>query len=300
MTLHRGWYQAAFLRDLSPALNEVRIGDQPLALIVDGENVRAFDAVCPHRGANLCRGGQWLGDAVRCPFHGLRIALGDGAAGDFVATEWPCLAVGGLVFVRHPDSEDHGLTERLSHLDATAWFVPGFTIDMAAPAELVIENAFDALHFDVVHGIGNRPRLVRSDDGSGALVVVGEFVVPASPWQQAVEHIQAFAIPYCASAYSPTVVISDMGGERPYTVLTATVPTGSRQCTIRLSLVLPGPPDGSAPDPAACRYLLEGSRRGLAEDRVIWEAMADDPPFRTVAGDAQVEAFRAFCAAMQF
>lgn len=300
MMLHRGWYQAAFLRDLSPGLNEVRIGDLPLAVIVEGDIVRAFDAVCPHRGANLCRGGQWLGDAVRCPFHGLRIALGKGAAtGDFVASEWPCLSIGGLVFVRHPDSEDRGLTDRLAQLDATTWFVPGFAIDMAAPAELVIENAFDALHFDVVHGIGNRPRLTRCDDASGAPAVVGEFVVPASPWQQSGGGMRALAVPYRATAYSPTMVISDMGGERPYTVLTATVPTGPRHCTIRLSLMIPGAADGSAPDPAACRYLLDGSRRGLAEDRVIWEAIADDPPFRPVAGDAQVEAFRAFCVAMR-
>jgi hypothetical protein len=90
-----------------------------------------------------------------------------------------------------------------------------------------------------------------------------------------------------------------MGGESPYMVLTATVPTAPRRCTIRLSLVIPATLDGAPPDPEACRYLLDGSRRGLAEDRLIWEALADDPPFRPVSGDAQVEAFRAFCVAMQ-
>lgn len=300
MMLHDGWYQVAFLRDLSAGLNEVRVGNRPMALIVVGEEVRAFDAVCPHRGANLCRGGQWLGDAVRCPFHGLRIAFGKNAAmGDFVAEEWSCLAIGGLVFLRHPDSRDCGLAERLTRLDATTWFVPGFALDMAAPAELVIENAFDALHFNVVHRIGNRPRLMECAAASGALAVTGEFVVPTSPWQQAGDGIDAITVPYRATAYSPTIVISDMGGERPYSVLTATVPTRPGHCTIRLSLMMPGMPGGAAPDPAACRYLLDGSRRGLAEDRVIWEAMADDPPFRAVPGDGPVEAFRAFCAAMR-
>lgn len=298
--LHKGWYQVAFLRDLSPGLNEARIGNRPIALIVEEDEVRAFDAVCPHRGANLCRGGLLRGDAIRCPFHGLSIALrSGGGADDLTAAAWPCLSIGGLVFVRAPGGEDRGLPDRLAMLDATAWFVPGFAIELGAPAELVIENAFDALHFDVVHGIGNRPRLTPAIDGDGALSVTGDFVLPSSPWQQTPDGATEISVPYRATAYSPTLVLSEMGGDRPYAMLTATVPTGPRRCVIRLSLVLPASEPGTPPDAAACRYLLDGARRGLAEDRPIWEGLADAPPFRPVPGDAGVEAFRTFCATMR-
>ncbi|WP_374147200.1 aromatic ring-hydroxylating dioxygenase subunit alpha [Sphingomonas sp. 28-63-12] len=295
--LHKGWYQIAFARDLSAGLNGAAIGTRPLALVRDGDRIRAFEAVCPHRGANLCRGGTLIGEAIRCPFHGLSIGLGSARAGLGVA-EYPCLSIGGLVFVRAASGAAGDLPARLAALDATAFFVPGFELVIGAPAELVIENAFDGLHFRIVHAIGNQPDL-RIVAAGGSFAVEGEFLLPPSPWQQGAAGQSHVAIPYRATAYSPTLVIAEMGGANPYMMITATVPAGPRQCVVRLSLVLPPGDNGAPPDAAACRYLLDGARRGLMEDKPIWEAMVDDPPFAPVAGDAGVTGFRAFCAGMR-
>jgi nitrite reductase/ring-hydroxylating ferredoxin subunit len=289
--MHKGWLQLAFERDLDEGLNEAWAGAGRVALVKAGRSVRAVDAVCPHRGANLC-GGRLVEGAIRCPFHGLRIELDDpDEAGTALrARPLECLSVGGLVFVREPSGPDAGLAARMAAMDESSFIVAGFEMDVSAPAELVIENAFDALHFDVVHGLGGPVRLspVSAPPGYAA---EGAFRLPPSPWQG----VLSLTVPYRATAYSPGIVISDLGGPRPYSMITAAVPTGPRDCRVRLSLVLPAGPQGQAPANEECRYLLEGARRGLREDAVIWEGLAEQPPFEPIRGDEAVQGFREFC-----
>lgn len=287
-SMHSGWHQVAFERDLREGLNEVPLATRTIALARTGGLTRAFDAHCPHRGANLCRGGTLVGDAVICPFHGLRIALDPGAA--LAVEPFDCLVVGGLVFVKPATGVDNGFAARLTDLDHSHYFVPGFEMEIAAPAALVVENAFDALHFNVVHGIGNRPELAETD-AAGGYAVTGSFRLPPSPWQGS----SAVDVPYRATAFSPTVVLTELGGARPYMMLTATVPLGPRACITRLSLVLPERAGGGLPDPDECHYLLAGARRGLSEDQPIWEGLAETPRFAPVPGDDAVTGFRNFC-----
>jgi phenylpropionate dioxygenase-like ring-hydroxylating dioxygenase large terminal subunit len=49
-----GWYQIAFERDLQDELTTIPVGDRRL-LCVRGKDgsVEIFDAICPHRGADL-------------------------------------------------------------------------------------------------------------------------------------------------------------------------------------------------------------------------------------------------------
>lgn len=294
--MHRGWYQIAFERDLVEGLNEAKIGDRVIALVKQGARVRAFDGFCPHRGANLCRGGTLVGNAIRCPFHGLLIGLSSMRDG-FSAREYTCLVYSGLVFVRESDGEDHGFSARFCEIDANGYVVPGFALHIAAPPELVIENAFDAMHFRTVHAIGNSPTFELVESAQG-FAVEGRFLLPASPWQKARLGERHVDVAYRATAYSPTLVISDLGGDKPYSMLTATVPAAEGGCVVRLSLLMPPGPGAAAPDAAACRYLIAGAERGLNEDRPIWEAMARPERTSWTPEDHAVVAFRRFCEAV--
>ena len=292
--MHSGWYQLAYQRDLTQGLNLAWIGDHPLALVRRGEAVTAYDARCPHRGANLCVGGTLDGDAVICPFHGYRVQLGSEGEG-FHVREYRVLPLGGLVFVRDPDGRDCGLEAYLNDLERNHYIVPGFTMELRTSPELVIENAFDNSHFQPVHGILNEPRFERVPDRCGEFGVSGTFVIPASPWQKSADPADEVAVPFRAIAFSPTVVVSELGGENPYFMITSAVPLGDG-CAVRLSLALAPQPDGRPPSQDGARYLLRQATAGLEKDRVIWENLPREPWLDPVPGDRWVQGFREFAA----
>jgi phenylpropionate dioxygenase-like ring-hydroxylating dioxygenase large terminal subunit len=74
--MHVGWYQVAFEREVSGEIHATAIGEMPLILVRAGNYHRAFDAICPHRGAHLGFGGNLNGEVILCPFHGHEIGLG--------------------------------------------------------------------------------------------------------------------------------------------------------------------------------------------------------------------------------
>ncbi|RYD74898.1 MAG: hypothetical protein EOP84_19170 [Verrucomicrobiaceae bacterium] len=156
VSIHNGWYQVAYERDLKEALNAASLGDRRIALCRQQDGITAIDAYCPHRGAHLCHGGSLGEDYVVCPFHGFKIGLRR-PIGGFQAEAYETMMVGGLVFVKIPGGADCGLRAELLALDATHFIVPGFEMLINAPASLVIENAFDATHFHPVHRVMKPP-----------------------------------------------------------------------------------------------------------------------------------------------
>ena len=95
-----GWYQLAFERDLSPPISPLSFGGRPLMAVGSpaSGNVRVFDAVCPHRGADLGHGGRLAGDCVVCPFHAHLIGLGAPSRDGFCAREYTSLLRAGGLF----------------------------------------------------------------------------------------------------------------------------------------------------------------------------------------------------------
>lgn len=291
--MHRGWYQVAYERDLREGLNAVSVDCEEVALLARGSGVTAFDAYCPHRGAHLCHGGVAREDHVVCPFHGFKIGIGKNVCG-FEAGRFDCMVVGGLVFVRAPGNSDDTFRTRIEAMDATHFIVPGFQLTVDAPADLVVENAFDATHFRPVHRVMNQPSFAGGALDNGSYVVEGVFRLPPSPWQTKAQ-ANGVNVPFRATAYSPTIVLSDLGGERPYSMLTATQPVGERRCVIRLSLLIAVGPNRTPPREEDCQDPLRQARAGIDQDVVIWNHIRWPLVFSPVESDQSVIGFKAFC-----
>lgn len=267
------------------------IGETKIILTRSDESIRAFDAICPHRGAHLAYGGQLDGEVVVCPFHGRRIRLGQDGDDPYCVREYPVLGYGGMLFVRLGVGHETELGAALEELRNEWVFVPGFTMRAAAPHELVIENAFDNTHFRPIHHINNEPVFQLRASRSGEFGIEGTFELPPSPWQRGGN---GASVPFVAEAFSPGVVVSRLGGQYPYCVITTATPDADGGCVIRLSLAVPR--GGEPPDPTLCKYLLQQSQAGLEQDAIIWTHMArENSSVHYAKEDRPVIEFRRFC-----
>lgn len=290
-----GWYQIAFVSEITRPVFPAAIGRHRLAIIRSGGRTRVVDAICPHRGADLAYGGRLDGDAIICPFHGFRIGIDTTVEHGLRVREHETLELGGLLFVRLGEGADNGFSATLHMLAETRSLVPGFTMRLDAAADMIIENAFDQAHFRPVHGIGLESSFRMMPSDRGELAVEGSFDMPPSPWQRGREDGRPEAVPFRARAFSPGLIVSDLGGAYPYTVITAATPVPDGGAIIRLSLALERDPDGQPPRSDLVDFLLRRSREGLEKDRMVWEHRAKDhhPVFTNL--DGPVRAFREFC-----
>ncbi|MFB6448171.1 Rieske 2Fe-2S domain-containing protein [Bradyrhizobium tunisiense] len=289
-----GWFQVAFEQELKQEISSAVVGKTRLMILRSGAEISAYDAICPHRGADLSIGGQPEGGAVICPFHGFRIGLGTESKHGFCVRRYRTLAVSGLIFVQLSDKLSNGFGEAINRLAETHSIMPGFALDVRSSADIVVENAFDQSHFGPVHAIGMNGAFALRPSCNGELAVDGAFELPSSRWQRG--HTEGHCVPFRAVAFSPGVVISDLGGEYPYTIITSSTPNVDGTCTIRLSLALPKDEHGRPPAPDLCQFLLRRSREGLEQDRVVWEHRCEERPARYTSLDRPVREFRMFCA----
>ncbi|HET7081876.1 MAG TPA: Rieske 2Fe-2S domain-containing protein [Chloroflexia bacterium] len=289
-----GWYQIGFERDLTQDLTPAAIGTRRVVLVRGEGGIRAFDSVCPHRGANLAIGGRLDREAIVCPFHGYRIGLGRECEHGFRVREYPALLVGGLVFVRLSDSHDNGFREFLEQLDQDHYFVPGFTMRVMAPPAMVVENAFDNSHFRPVHGIHNEPRFRILPSQCGEFAIEGVFEYGAI-WRADRKPTDKVRVPFVARAFSPGIVLGQVGGDRPYFTVTCATPITENDCLVRFSLAVPAGEGSTPPSEEFCQRVLRESKSGLEQDQVIWENMSINAPCHYTAMDAAVLAFKEFC-----
>lgn len=298
--MYNGWHQVAFTRDLEDEVSPAWIGDLPLVLVRTPSGVAAFDAVCPHRGANLGYGGTFDRGSIVCPFHGHRIALGtDGTRNRYCVRAYTTLEVGGCVFVLLADEHEKGLSEFMEALATTHVFAPGFTLEARVPPQYVIENAFDADHFRVVHGLERTPRLQLERGDRGEMIVEGVFETSGStPWHDApAAPGEAARSRFCAHVFSPTLVASELGDPgRAHVVITAATPNPDGSSTIRLSLAVRSSGDGEV-DAGVARALLFGSRTAFEQDMEVWEHLVTDATPNFTPGDALVVQYQEFCRA---
>jgi phenylpropionate dioxygenase-like ring-hydroxylating dioxygenase large terminal subunit len=289
-----GWFQVAFEDDFKDQdLIEGIVGNQHLVLARTNAGIQAFDAACPHRGANLAYGGRLEEGSIVCPFHGYRVALGECSTRGFQVRQYPTLTIGGLVLVRLSEAYENGLSEALTSLDQDHYFVAGFVRDIKAKAALVIENGFDNLHFRTVHNICNVPRFRTRPSQHGELAVEGVFEIP--PPQAALDRSAIVKVPFLARAFSPGLVISQLQGELPYVVITSATPTPDGFCRMRLSIALLGKQSQQPLDQELAQYLIEQSKIGIALDETIWEHLIPDAPTHLNLRDSTVLEFNKFC-----
>ncbi|MEU3369420.1 Rieske 2Fe-2S domain-containing protein [Streptomyces sp. NPDC006660] len=302
---HTGWHLFAFLSELTGGLTPLAIGPRRLIAVEQDERVRLFDANCPHRGAHLGIGGTLEGDCVICPFHGKRIALGDRANRRWAVREYPVLRWGQALFTRFgsDDADERGFPEALARFAATHPLVPALTRAIAAPADLIVENAFDGDHFTALHKVPKVTGMQARTGEAGELVIEGEFLMQTSPWQddRAKEEVRWQAVRtgvvrwdyrprFLARAFSPGVVVTEFGPPgRTHVIVTAASATATG-CVARVAIGV------SAGHEGELRMLIEGSHKAIGEDISIWENLDHTAEPHYDAGDDPVLAFRAFCA----
>jgi nitrite reductase/ring-hydroxylating ferredoxin subunit len=295
--MRAGVYQVAFEDEIGEGVSPLDVGPLTLMAVRMGERVAIADAACPHFGANLAYGGvpEQEGSAVRCPFHKKLIRVGDGHGPDFCVRTYPSATTAGGLYVSFGEAGDRGFVETLRDIELTHFCVAAFSLVVSARPEWVIGNGFDGAHFMPVHRVLKPVRLEIVEDGHcGPLVAVGMFRLPSSVWQKTADG-GPIDVPYRTMAFSPGVVLSHMGGEFPYWVLTAATPKKDRTVRVFVTLLLPHDRGIQAPDPNRVRYLVNGVRAGLASDVAIWQHMAHDLRPKLAEEDEALASFLAFC-----
>jgi len=297
MSVHSGWHLAAFTSELASDVSPLDLGSRRLVAVRDGEDLRVYDADCPHRGAHLGHGGHLKDGCLVCPFHGRRIQLGEPERGGGPrrwVREHQVIVWGETVFVRLADGpdDDRGFTRAAKELAGTHHLVPAVTRRVAVDPRLVVENAFDTDHFTALHKVYRVRGMHHRTGSEGELVMDGEFPMPASPWQgtRGTAPQAAYVPRFLARAYSPGVVVTEFGPPgQIHVIVTAAVPDGEGGCTVRVAVGAGRGHEGDLP------MLVRGSERALAEDIAVWEHLNPHATQRLDAADEAVAAYRTFC-----
>jgi nitrite reductase/ring-hydroxylating ferredoxin subunit len=154
-----GWFRVSD----SLRKNEVRsvraFGREIVLFRTQSGQLSAIDPYCPHAGAHLGHGGCVEGEALRCPFHGLRYT-GDGSCVEDARDRmrlgtWPVCEWQGQVMLfasadrRQPDWQ-------LPSLGSEHWSAPRWrTLKLVGHVQDVAENGVDFRHFETVHRYTN-------------------------------------------------------------------------------------------------------------------------------------------------
>lgn len=295
--MYLGWHHLGFTRDLTGDLTPNSIAQLPLVVVQRPKGIVAYNAICPHRGANLAYGGRLDDDVIVCPFHGRRIRLGAEDHNHSCVTGYPTVEVGGSLFVLLSKAHECGYATYLQSLARTHAFVPGFMLTIRVEPEYVIENVFDTHHFKEVHGINSRPHLDMSAGDDGELIVQGVFRTNRpNPWQKQTATEGIVETRFCARVFSPTLVATELGPEgQANVVITGATPMPDGSCSIRTSFALALDSNRNLPSREVAQYLMRDSRTAFEQDMAIWEHMVTDMIPDYDESDRLVLAYREFC-----
>lgn len=303
-----GWYQIAFERELERDASSVPVGDRRLLIVRHEGQIAVYDAICPHRGADLGVGGKLI-DAriITCPYHGHRVSLGGTGGGPYCVRKYPSLVSGGLIFALIGDHQPGKLPEMLEYLERSHKIFPGFTKTIKVPPEMVIENAFDWAHFAPVHDVVKVEYGVPTVE-EGVFTATTTLRVRPTLWQgqkaeaSGGDDSACVDVPLLARAYSPNLTITAVafdGGDHPHFVIASAVPmiggAATGTSTIRLSVALPRFLEGVDPPQGMADMILKFEDMGLEQDRPVWENLALDVTPRFTAEDDNVRQYRKFC-----
>ncbi len=290
-----GWYQIAFERDLINEITPLSFADTPLIAVKANNQVRIFDANCPHRGAHLGYETCLDGNVIACPFHGYRIGLGQGGGETYSVKEFQSFVMGGMVFIRLSERESPDFPLAINDLVQDHTLVTAFELQVEVPIEMVIENGFDQGHFKGVHGLIEEPKLKVERGALGELTVSGVFKIPRSSWNSYSPDNAAVITEFFGRAFSPGTIIVRLRGEEPYNyhIISSAVPLkGCQSCIVRLSLALP---NKVASDTAFISALIEASKIGLQKDLAVWNHLNLNFQNKYSDADAPVLSFHRFC-----
>lgn len=299
-----GWYRVAWSDDLTPGsvLERLFLGGAIVAFRTDSGTAAVVAAHCPHLGANLGRGGTVVGEAIRCPFHGLRwtpegTCTGSDYPGDppydQTLRSFPTVERAGAVLAWF-DPAAGPPRFHLPDLDVDGWTPwSATTIPLAVHVETIHENGVDTAHFATVHGF----RLSDFACAERGHVFHSEFNFAVPNFlREGPAEITTF---FDTDAHGPGYVVSVNTAEAVdlhYRVLLLPTPTeaGHLELTIATSVRRPAEGDrigGVAVDEVA-DFMHRGAVGGVRQDQPIWEGLryVDQP--RLVRGDGPIPRFR--------
>lgn len=93
------WYPACFADQIGEKPVPIRVCDEPLVLIREGEQIHALHDRCPHRGVPLSLGSKQFAGTISCAYHGWTFDTSDGRL-RAVITDGPDSPLCGKVWVR--------------------------------------------------------------------------------------------------------------------------------------------------------------------------------------------------------
>ena len=164
MFAKNGWYCAAFSHEISKEPIARRILGLPVLMARDSHGVvRAISDRCPHRFAPLHQGKR-VGDAIQCPYHGLRFDLQSGACvfnphGDGEIAKgagvpaYPTVETGPVVWLwpGNPERADPSEIPDLELFDTGDVEFLGGHLKMPVNYQLVLDNLLDLSHAQYIH-----------------------------------------------------------------------------------------------------------------------------------------------------
>lgn len=161
--LMNSWYAAAWSSEVAEKPISRRIADRPVAIYrtADGQAV-ALEDRCPHRFAKLSMG-VVKGDAIECPYHGLRFAasgvcvaspFSDEVPAKARVTSFPAVERHGLLWLwlGEPEKADSSRIVDLSDLERLdVWRPASGYMHVGVNYELMIDNLLDLSHAEFIH-----------------------------------------------------------------------------------------------------------------------------------------------------
>ncbi|MBX3314222.1 MAG: Rieske 2Fe-2S domain-containing protein [Actinobacteria bacterium] len=299
-----GWYMAARSAELAPGAVAERafLGEQVVMFRTEAGEPAVASAYCPHLGANLARGGEVVGESLRCPFHSLRWAT-DGRC---VGSEYPGDPGYGVQLPTYPTVERFGFTFAwhasdcseptfdIPDLDLDGWTdMIVTTIPIAAHVETIHENGVDAVHFGIVHGFGLSG--TAYEDRGTSFHSEFHFATPNFLREGPSEITTFFDTDTFGMGYARSLNTAEAVGLR-YHVLLLPTPTTAGHLDFTIATTVQRPADGDriagVPVDEVADFMHRGAVGGVRQDVPIWEGLryVDHP--RLVKGDGPIPRFR--------
>jgi vanillate O-demethylase monooxygenase subunit len=178
------WYAAGFSEDFGRAPVVRTLLDEPIVFYRTeaGEPIALRDR-CPHRFAPLHKG-KVLGDAIRCPYHGLRFGaggtcvhnpIGDGKIPRAAQTKaYPLAEHDGIVWIWFGDqpADESNIRRWPEFVDVERYTSVQGYIYIKANYQLVSDNLLDLSHAEFLHpylateGFNRRTQYSMEQDGN--------------------------------------------------------------------------------------------------------------------------------------
>jgi 3-ketosteroid 9alpha-monooxygenase subunit A len=270
----RGWFSFGFstelaVRDVKP----VRYFGRDLVMFRGEDNqVRVFDAFCPHLGAHLGHGGVVEGSSIRCPFHAWRFGEGGECVEIPYAKRippkakvgcWQVMERNGIILVHHdpegkPPTFEVPVMEDYGHPDWLPWATSLFP--MKTHPKEIVENIADKAHFAFVHATDCEDFSFEVDGHIGRQRMKGR-----ARFGEKRESIVSVA-----TYYGPGVLMTEMEGMLKNHLLVLTTPVDLTHVDLRFAVTLKRVGSVRNTESYMGMY-MENLRLGFIQDQRIWE-----------------------------